>query len=146
LMHKMKTAFPGRLAYLFSNEMIVKTAPMPNWTSFIQQRIRWASKADSYNDQKIFGVLLLVYLFNAFLLIGLLAGIFSNELLFWTVWIIALKTLIELYFLLPVAQFFKLKKTLVFFPFMQPFHIVYTVIAGWLGKFGKYQWKNRTVN
>ncbi|MDP3393452.1 glycosyltransferase [Sediminibacterium sp.] len=146
LMHKMKTAFPGRLAYLFSNEMIVKTAPMPNWTSFIQQRIRWASKADSYNDQKIFGVLLLVYLFNASLLIGLLVGIFSNELLFWTVWIIAIKTLIELYFLLPVAQFFKLEKTLVFFPIMQPFHIVYTVIAGWLGKFGKYQWKNRTVN
>lgn len=146
LMHKMKTAFPGRLAYLFSNEMIVTTAPMPNWTSFIQQRIRWASKADSYNDPKIVGVLLLVYLFNAFLLIGLLAGLFQSEILYWTCLVIAIKTLIELYFLLPVAQFFKLEKTLVFFPIMQPFHIVYTVIAGWLGKFGKYQWKNRTVN
>lgn len=145
LMHKMKKQFPGRLAYLFSNEMIVTTAPMPNWTSFIQQRIRWASKADSYNDQRIFGVLLLVYLFNASLLIGLLVGLFQIEIFYWTCLLIAIKTLIELYFLLPVAQFFKLEKTLSFFAIMQPFHILYTVIAGWLGKFGKYQWKSRTV-
>jgi len=146
LMHKMKKQFPNRLAYLFNNEMIVDTAPMSNWYSFIQQRIRWASKADSYKDKKIFGVLLLVYLFNLVLLLGLLAGIFSFELWLFTCWIIAIKTLIELYFLWPVAQFFKKENSLLFFPIMQPFHIVYTVIAGWLGKFGKYQWKNRTVH
>jgi hypothetical protein len=28
---------------------------------------------------------------------------------------------------------------------MQPFHIMYTVIAGWLGKFGSYKWKGRKV-
>ena len=145
LMHKMKQQYQNRLAYLYSDEMIVHTAPMPNWGSFIQQRIRWASKADSYKDQKIFLVLLLVYLFNASLLIGLLVGVFYLELFIWTCWIIAVKTLIELYFLLPVANFFKLEKALLFFPMMQPFHITYTVVAGWLGKFGKYQWKNRTV-
>lgn len=146
LMHKMKQQYPKRLAYLYSDEMIVQTAPMPNWGSFIQQRIRWASKADSYNDQKIFLVLLLVYLFNAILLIGLLVGVFYLELFIWTCWIIAVKTLIELYFLLPVAKFFKLEKALLFFPIMQPFHIAYTVVAGWLGKFGKYKWKSRTVS
>ena len=146
LMHKMKQQYPKRLAYLYSDEMIVQTAPMPNWGSFIQQRIRWASKADSYKDPKIFLVLLLVYLFNASLFLGLLGGVFFIELLIWTSWIIAIKTLIELYFLLPVAKFFKLEKALLFFPVMQPFHIAYTVVAGWLGKFGKYQWKSRTVN
>jgi len=146
LMHKMKGQYRNRLAYLYSNEMIVHTAPMPNWSSFIQQRIRWASKADSYNDRKIFSVLLLVYLFNASLFFGLLAGLFYMELFIWTCWMIAIKTLIELYFLLPVAKFFKLENALLFFPVMQPFHIVYTVIAGWLGKFGTYQWKNRRVH
>jgi hypothetical protein len=87
-----------------------------------------------------------VYLFNASLLIGLLAGLFLIDILFWTVWIIAIKTLVELYFLWPVARFYKLEKSLILFPVMQPFHIVYTVIAGWLGKFGKYQWKNRQVH
>jgi len=146
LMHKVKLQYPNRLAYMYSNEMIVQTAPMPNWRTFIQQRIRWASKADSYNDKKIFIVLLLVYLFNASLLIGLLGSVFFVELFIWTCWLIAIKTLIELYFLLPVAKFFKLEKALLAFPVMQPFHIAYTIIAGWLGKFGKYQWKNRTVN
>ena len=59
--------------------------------------------------------------------------------------LVALKTVTEMYFLFPVAQFFGRKKLLLWFPLAQPFHILYTVIAGWLGKFGKYTWKGRTV-
>lgn len=145
LMHKMKKTFPGKLAYLFSQEAIVRTSPMPNWSSFIQQRIRWASKADSYQDKAIFWVLLLVYLFNASLCIGLFWGIFNTTILVFTIWLMAIKTLIELSFMLPVARFFQLEQLLLYFPLMQPFHIFYTIIAGWLGKFGTYQWKSRTV-
>jgi hypothetical protein len=58
---------------------------------------------------------------------------------------LALKTIIELTFTYPVAVFFKEVKLLWWFPVMQPFHILYTVLAGWLGKFGKYSWKGRTV-
>jgi hypothetical protein len=45
-----------------------------------------------------------------------------------------------------VASFFGKKSMLWFFPLLQPFHICYTIIAGWLGKFGKYTWKERSVN
>jgi hypothetical protein len=45
----------------------------------------------------------------------------------------------------PVTSFYKEKKILWWFPLMQPFHIVYMVVAGWLGKFGSYQWKGRKV-
>ncbi|MEJ7683725.1 MAG: hypothetical protein WKG06_38865 [Segetibacter sp.] len=58
---------------------------------------------------------------------------------------IAAKTIIELRFMVPVARFFKEEKLLWRFPVMQPFHILYTVIAGWLGRFGKYTWKGRVV-
>jgi cellulose synthase/poly-beta-1,6-N-acetylglucosamine synthase-like glycosyltransferase len=68
LMHKIKKHFPDRLAYLFSKDVIVSTPPMPDWKSFINQRIRWASKATSYDDKKIFFVLLFVYIFNLVLL------------------------------------------------------------------------------
>jgi hypothetical protein len=62
-------------------------------------------------------------------------------------WIILLllKTAVELFFLYPVAKFFNKTILLWWFPLAQPFHIVYTVIAGWLGKFGKYSWKGRNV-
>jgi hypothetical protein len=49
-------------------------------------------------------------------------------------------------FMVPVARFYKMEGAMGWFPIMQPLHILYTVIAGWLGKFGTYQWKGRKVN
>jgi hypothetical protein len=59
--------------------------------------------------------------------------------------LLLIKTIIELFFLIPVAGFFQRGKYAWFFPLAQPFHIIYTVIAGWLGKFGSYEWKERKV-
>jgi hypothetical protein len=56
-----------------------------------------------------------------------------------------IKTLVELSFMLPVSNFYQQTTALFWFPIMEPFHILYTVIAGWLGKFGSYQWKGRSV-
>jgi cellulose synthase/poly-beta-1,6-N-acetylglucosamine synthase-like glycosyltransferase len=145
LMYKIKQKYPGRLGYLFCKEAIVTTAPMPDWKSFFNQRIRWASKADSYNDKTIFWVLALVYALNLALLVLLMVSPFTeNGFSNWLLLVIA-KTLIELSFMVPVARFYSHTKALQWFPLMQPFHILYTVIAGWLGKFGTYQWKGRSV-
>lgn len=145
LMYKIKQRFPDRLGYLFSSGMIVTTAPMPSWKTFINQRIRWASKADSYSEKSIFWVLTLVYCFNVFLFIGLMAGVFINGIYPIIVYILLTKTIVEMIFMIPVARFFGRTNTLFFFPLMQPLHILYTVIAGWLGKFGSYQWKGREI-
>lgn len=146
LMHKIKQAYPQRLGYLFSQKAIVTTEPIYDWKSFLNQRIRWASKADKYQDRSIFPVLALVLAVNALLLLLLIWGGFVEG--GWTNWLllIALKTLVELSLMIPAADFFHKRAVLAWFPFMQPFHILYTVIAGWLGKFGSYQWKGRTVN
>ncbi len=146
LMHKIQLLHPKKIGFLFNSRAIVHTDPMPDISSFINQRIRWASKSTSYTDKRIFGVLLLVYLTNLMLLILLIAGIFYYPLLFFFFLFLLIKTVSELIFLSPVSIFFKQKKLLWWFPLMQPFHIFYTVISGFLGKFGKYQWKGRTVN
>lgn len=145
LMHKIKQAFPGKTGYIFSEKAIVSTAPMPDWTSFFNQRIRWASKADKYKDKAVFWVLVLVYLFNAALFFLLITGLFYWPVLGIALGMIAIKTIAELCFLFPVARFFAQRPLLNWFAVMQPFHIVYIIVAGWLGKFGKYQWKGRTV-
>ncbi len=145
LMHKIKEKYPGRLGYLFCRESIVTTAPMPDWNSFLNQRIRWASKADKYRDRSIFWTLALVYAVNFFLLLLLLISpFFTNGFSNWLI-LIVVKMLIELSLMIPVARFYQHEKALRWFLLMQPFHILYTVIAGWLGKFGTYQWKGRTV-
>ncbi len=145
LMNKIKKRHPDKMGYLFCKPALVLTAPMQNWKSFLNQRIRWASKAESYQDRSIFWILLLVYLVNALLLVLLLVSPFiENGINNWLILMIA-KTGIELSFMLPVSRFYGLSGELVWFPLMQPFHILYTVLAGWLGKFGTYQWKGREV-
>lgn len=151
LMHKMARSFPGSIAYIKSSEVLVTTAPVPTVAQFMRQRIRWASKADKYDDKRIFWILLLVYLFNVSLLAGwilyFIAWLTDSLFVPWQIPVLILvaKTFFELLFLIPVAQFFGQQRLLWFFPLAQPFHVVYTVLAGWLGKMGKYQWKDRQV-
>ena len=100
-------------------------------------------------------VLVVVYFLNVLLLVLPLMAIFQNtiftigtfnfSLLAYWFFLLLVKTLVELSFLSPVAAFFNKRRLLWWFPVMQPFHIIYTVIAGWLGKFGSYQWKGRKV-
>jgi len=146
LMHKIKQAYPNRIAYLFGQEAIITTPPMPDWKSFLNQRIRWASKADKYRDRSIFWVLFLVYAANLGLLLLLLTSAFAEKGFQYWLLLIAVKTLIEMSFMATVAKFYKQEGALGWFPIMQPFHIIYTVVAGWLGKFGSYQWKGRKVH
>jgi cellulose synthase/poly-beta-1,6-N-acetylglucosamine synthase-like glycosyltransferase len=145
LMHKVYKKYPGQVGFLLSAATVVETLPMPNWKAFLNQRIRWASKANKYDDKRIFWVLVLVYLFNlAFIVVPVLSIWYPVLLLFWVAMLVA-KILIELRFIYPVAKFFKQQQLLRWFPVMQPFHILYTICAGWLGNFGKYTWKGRTV-
>ena len=159
LMHKIYKLHPDKVMFLKSQEVIVQTVPVNSIKEFFNQRIRWASKADKYNDKRIFAVLLLVYLVNVLLLALPFAAIFIkatfNISLFpftvvftilelW-IFLLVIKTIAELIFLMPVSKFFGKRSMLWLFPLMQPFHILYTVIAGWLGKFGSYSWKERKV-
>jgi cellulose synthase/poly-beta-1,6-N-acetylglucosamine synthase-like glycosyltransferase len=143
LMHKIVKQFPGKVAYCNSAESIVLTNPVETVREFFRQRIRWASKADKYDDKRIFWVLLLVYLVNVFFVVLVVAGFFQTGLWILLAACLFVKTITELLLMIPVASFFKKEKLLLWFPLMQPFHIVYTVVAGWLGKFGSYEWKGR---
>jgi len=146
LMHKMKESFEEKIGYLYAQDAVVTTAPSSTLGLFIQQRIRWSSKALGYQDKIIFWILLLVYLVNFSLLVYLPANLIeSGNINNWLV-LISCKTIIELPFMYTAATFFKQQKLLVWFLFMQPFHILYTVVAGWFGTFGSYKWKGRTVN
>lgn len=145
LMHKIWKCYPKKIQYLKSKEAIVRTEAAANWKAFINQRIRWASKATSYDDKRIFSVLILVYLFNFSFLVLLIAGFF-NKIYFYAFlagWL--LKTIVELPFITSVASFFNKQQRLIFFFIFQPLHIAYTILAGFLGSFGKYEWKGRRV-
>jgi cellulose synthase/poly-beta-1,6-N-acetylglucosamine synthase-like glycosyltransferase len=140
LMHKMKVTLSNRIGYLFNPGAIVLTKAMGNWKDFIMQRIRWSSKARYYDDNSIFWVLLLVYLYNLSFLLLLLAGEYRSLLI-----TIAFKTFFEMFFLEPVTQFYKMPGQLRYFPLYQPLHIAYTLVAGLFGQVKTYTWKGRQV-
>lgn len=145
LMHKIYLRYTTGVHYMFSTESVVQTLPMPTWRQFFNQRIRWASKADKFDDKRIIAVLAFVYLLNFSFLIVAIAGFWWPVLWLLLLGMFVIKALIELRFMLPVAAFFGETKQLRWFLVMQPVHIAYTLAAGWLGKFGKYQWKGRVV-
>ncbi|AEW02716.1 hypothetical protein A4D02_01715 [Niastella koreensis] len=145
LMHKIFKQYPDKVFYLKNRSAIVTTEPAHNWKQFFHQRIRWASKADSYDDKRIFWVLLLVYLLNVCFLAGTIASFWNSTWMLMVLLLLLAKVLIEFPFVNSVAIFFGQQKLMKYFPFLQPLHIGYTIIAGWLGKFGHYEWKGRRI-
>lgn len=145
LMYKIWKKYPGKVHYVRSQEAIVSTAPMRTWKDFFNQRIRWASKARNYDDKRILPVLLLVYLFNLSFVALAIAGFFCY--CYWinlAAFLIA-KTIIEYPFFISLAKFFRKQWAIKLFFFFQPVHILYTIISGLFGQFGKYEWKGRRV-
>ena len=144
LMNKIKEAYPKKMGYVLSPEAIIRTEPMLTVNAFLNQRIRWASKATKYKDVSVKVVLWFVLLLNtSFLLLPFLSIIYHPLFIFWILLLI-LKTLVEASFAVHIAAFFKIdihwKNVILQIP-----HIVYTCAAGFFGMFGKYKWKDRTV-
>ncbi len=146
LMHKIYKRHPDRVFFLKDKRAIVSTKAETSWKNFLNQRIRWASKADQYDDKRIFLVLLLVYAINLLFPILLILSVWNRWWLLVMGVLLLAKTLTEYPFVRRVAAFFDQQRLCVYFPLLQPFHILYTVIAGWLGKFGSYRWKDRKIS
>lgn len=143
LMQKLWQKDKHAVTYLKSNKAIVTTQPMLTWKAFINQRKRWASKSTAYTDGKLKAVLVFVYSFNLLFFVLLVAALINAT--YWQLVLFYLvgKTAIELPFVASVAKFYKEQKLLKYFIFLQPIHIIYTIIVGAISQFGNYEWKGR---
>ncbi|HSZ84649.1 MAG TPA: glycosyltransferase [Puia sp.] len=145
LMHKIYKKYSDNIFYLKNRNAIVTTQSQSSWKNFFNQRIRWASKADVYDDKRIFWVLLLVYCFNLLFLVLAIVAFWNIQFLLIAAALLILKIFVEFLFVNSVAKFFDQRSLIIYFPFLQPLHILYIIISGFFGKFGSYQWKGRKV-
>ncbi len=146
LMNKMKLAYPQKLGYLFSPEVIVSTLPMDTLKGFLNQRIRWASKTNKYKDTSVVVVLWMIFLLNIGLaILPILALLFWPDAFVYWLAFLAIKTWVEASFAVKIAQFFSIK---LFWwnMLLQLPHVFYTSIAGSFGLMGNYRWKGRSVH
>lgn len=145
LMYKIYKQYPDKVFYLKSRHAIVTTIPTSTWKEFFHQRIRWASKTSYYEERRLFFILVLVYCVNVCFLVLAIASLWDAMWLLWLIILLIAKTVIEFPFVTAVAGFFGETGVMRYFFFLQPLHILYTIVAGWLGKFGSYEWKGRRI-
>jgi cellulose synthase/poly-beta-1,6-N-acetylglucosamine synthase-like glycosyltransferase len=155
LLHKFRFHTKARIVYLQSADAIVSTPVEPDLTSFIRQRRRWAGKSNRYIDKKILPVMLLVFAVNALVAVAALLH-FLHPTALCMKWfclsygklalgMFLVKTSVELYLLWPVARFFQQQSLLLYFPLMQPLHILYTLFMAIAGQSRHHEWKGRRV-
>lgn len=145
LMEKIEKAYPGKVKYCYSRDAIVTTEPAESLKAFLQQRIRWASKAGSYSNVWIRLILLDVFLVNVGLISVLCTGIVNADNFKAFGIFMLIKALTELPFMIRTARFFNKVKLIPWFIPSQILHVLYTIIAATFGMVTTYTWKGRKL-
>lgn len=144
IIHKMIEKFGANKVLFLKNAAATVYTQVPKTINeFINQRIRWASKAKGYKNGWAIFVSLAVLFFNLMLAVSLLSGIFINWFLAVYVLFILLKFLLDFPLLYEFSGFANKRKMLpllFLFEFIYPFYIVYAAFSGLLTKF---KWKGR---
>ncbi len=144
LIHYLFKKYGKRSVQVLKNkDSIITTAPPRHWREFIQQRIRWGSKAKGYQLFWPVQVAAVVFLFNTMLSLTFVMSLIVPWFIFIFFVFIFLKFLVDLPLLQSFGEFSN-KKNLIryLFPFelVYPFYIVY---AAWKALFCTYEWKGR---
>ncbi|RYD71790.1 MAG: glycosyl transferase, partial [Sphingobacteriales bacterium] len=145
MMHKIAAEWQDDVHFLKSQESIVYTSALLGIKAFLQQRKRWASKGKHYKSTKLTLLLASVYIFYALTLASLFLGFFHWKYFIVLIFALLLKCLPEWIFLRRISVFFNRKELMNCYFVTVLLQIVYVVIIGIYGNFGKYNWKGREV-
>ncbi|MFY0603096.1 MAG: glycosyltransferase [Flavobacteriaceae bacterium] len=143
LFEKMHQQYTNEVHFLKSVEALVTTFPAKSWKGFIEQRIRWASKATNYQliHTKFVGVL--VFLMNLVIVISSFLFLFGKLSLLVFIISFTIKILIDSFLLQKFNFFFEKEKRIkidvvngIVYPFLSVFIVLLTICTG-------YTWKGR---
>jgi len=132
-----------KVHYLKSEENIVLTKSLDTWKSVFNQRIRWASKASSY--ESVFGKIaaLVVFAGNSTIVLSFFLTLFSI-FSFWNWYLlVAIKIVIDFFILYQTGKFIK-SKSVKFFLLINLFYPFFSTSVAIYSLFGKYEWKGRS--
>jgi len=148
LMHKIVKKYPDDIAYIKQAGAAVRTTPKRSVRSFLNQRLRWATKTTSYQETQVTVVWGLVWLFSISIVLTGLLSVFYSPLLGLFLLQLAAKVIADYVFLRHIARFFGRHDLMRIWVFGAAvfLEIWYVVTVGVLGSVkAKYEWKGRTV-
>lgn len=145
LLHKVHEQYPGKVAFLKNTKSIVYTNACKTLVSFVWQRVRWASKWQSYQRLDVQLVAVAVFLVN-FLLFLSIALVLAGSLPLWIfIGAYASKFAVDFLFLKQVLGFLGKRRYLWYMLPLQLVYVPYVVFTGTCGLLGRYRWKGRTI-
>ena len=133
----------GKISIAQNIQLAVATPVSASWGDFLQQRIRWGSKAKYYSDPSLKAVSWLVFLSQLNFVALLIALPFSDFYFKINVlWIWSLYLAMSMLFLGDVSKWYqlKLRPYLLASAIFYPFYLIFTAFAA---LFRKAEWKGR---
>lgn len=146
LMQKIHKDTDFKVRFCINSNAIVKTNPNKTIGDFYQQRKRWASKGLFYGDKGLILKLIMIYLFYLGLIAQLIISFCLKPVfLFSFIISVTFKFFYEFRILNRGKKIIFRELQLNYFIPSQIFQIPYIIIAGLIGVFGNYLWKQRKV-
>ncbi|RIJ34227.1 glycosyltransferase [Pontibacter oryzae] len=145
LLHKVDKLYPGKVIFLKNPKAMVYTEARKTLVSFIQQRVRWASKWKSYQNAGVQLVALCVFLINFLLFLAIPLVLTGNLPVGMFLAAYAIKFAVDYLFLKLILSFMRRPDYLWYVLPLQFVYIPYVVFTGIYGLLGRYRWKGRTI-
>lgn len=146
LMHKICQKYPEKVAFLKNKEAVVETDAPGSWKAFINQRIRWASKWESYTYWHIKFLAVFIFGSNLILVLNFLVMPFKSYPLYGFLLLLFFKFLLEFLFLQSILVYFGRKLNIIAFLITEMVYPFYVVLFALLGRTKKYEWKDRRIS
>ena len=145
MLHKAYSSYPDKVKYLKAESAIVKTYPCKTWKALFQQRLRWAGKVKYFDTKESVLILLFLLIINIMILALAFLGVFESSYIKYFLIAISIKALTDIFFLWPVAKFFRQSHMLSLFLAVQFVHFIYMAVVGVLSNILPYSWKGRKI-
>lgn len=146
LLRKIHAHFPGSIFFNHNPATVVETQTHDSFRSFVNQRIRWASKWALHQGFFSKFLALLIFSFQLMCLSSPWLMLFDYLDVQLGLSLLLIKALAEWLFFLPVLNLLRLPFNLPAFIVLQFIYPYYVVAIGLLANVSAYQWKGRGYN
>lgn len=143
MLQAVQQRYKGKIAFLKSADVVVKTNEAVSLGQFLNQRLRWVSKNKAYKDYNIIAMGLVVWMMQLFIFAFLFLGFWNFYFLITGISIFILKNSIDFIFIKSIADFFKIKFQFWVWPVFQFLYVLYVLSITVLSFFSKFTWKGR---
>jgi poly-beta-1,6-N-acetyl-D-glucosamine synthase len=122
---------------------IVETEGATSFTEMISRSARWASKSSKLKMplSTVFGIIVLIVNCSILFMMGLV--ILDNHSIVFFIKLCAVKTIVDVFFLVLLAKRYNRYQTIIYFPIMAVFYPFYLFIVSVVTVFSSPSWKGR---